>query len=111
IGKPAALRFSHDGKLLAVHSSVGADRIWLWDVATGKPHQTIRKQGTYVANIAFAPDDGKVYFTENEVVKAVNVKDRAPAVQGEPFALENALARVSIARVSEDGLLLAARGH
>jgi WD40 repeat protein len=51
----SALRFSPDGRTLAV-SSFGSPQIILWDIETGRERMRLLGHSAYVLTLAFAPD-------------------------------------------------------
>jgi WD40 repeat protein len=106
VGHVKGMRFSHDGKILAIQTR---DRdTLLWSVDTGKPFQTLFK-GDRGWPIGFSADDRVVYYLENQMPKAANVKGRVPAGTPEPPSFESPV-KPHLATLSQEGSRLALSG-
>ncbi len=101
LGVVSCVTFSPDGTLLAAGTAIG--EIWLYDVASGVPRDTLRGHSDGVWSIAFSPDSRTlVSGSDDQTVRLWNV------ATGQCEALLNEHTnRVRAIAFSSDGALLA----
>ncbi len=106
-GMVDGVAFSPDGKTLAMASCVG--NVLLWDVATGKPPETLRGHSSPVHAVVFSPDGRTLASGSNDrTVRLWNVETGRELMQLDPGSV--ARGEVRSLAFSADGKQLLAGG-